>query len=66
LVGASGGIFYSTANEKENPMQWTPEVVQAEIDYRQQTARKGVELEHLRAAQKRHRSVWRRLRWHHD
>jgi hypothetical protein len=39
-------------------------MVKAEMDYRQQEARHGVALEHLRAARRSHPSVWKRLRWH--
>jgi hypothetical protein len=44
--------------------QWTPEMVKAEMDYRQHAARSGAALEHLRAARRAHPSVWKRLRWH--
>jgi hypothetical protein len=45
-------------------MQWTPEIVKAEMDYRQHVARNGVTVEHLRAARRAHPSLWKRLRWH--
>lgn len=47
-------------------MQWSPEMVKAEMDYRQRAARKGAELEHLRAARQAHPSMWHRLRSRHD
>jgi len=45
-------------------MQWTTELVKAEMDYRQHAARHGVALEHLRAARRAHPSLWKRLRLH--
>ena len=47
-------------------MQWTQEIVKAEMDYRQHVARNGVTVEHLRAARRAHPSMWKRLRWHSD
>ena len=45
-------------------MQWTTEIVKAEMDSRQRAAQHGVRLEHLRAARRAHPSMWKRLRWH--
>lgn len=45
-------------------MQFTPEMVKAEMDYRLSAARSGVALEHVRAARRAHPSRWKRLRWH--
>lgn len=46
-------------------MQWTPEAVKAEVEYRRETARHGVRPEHLRALRdSRHPSWLRRLRAH--
>jgi hypothetical protein len=47
-------------------MQYAPEFVQAEIDYRRQAARKGRDAENFRAARQAHPSVWRRLRVRHN
>lgn len=50
-------------------MNWAPEVVRVEMDYRIERAtglpHDGTTLEHLRAAQHAHRSWWRRHRDHH-
>jgi hypothetical protein len=45
-------------------MQYSPEIVKAEMDYRQHIALQGAELEHVRAARRAHPSMWKRLRWH--
>jgi hypothetical protein len=42
-------------------MQWTPEVVKAEMDYRLRTVRHGVTAEHLRAARRAHKPLWHRI-----
>lgn len=54
-------------------MNWAPEVVQAEMEYRIEralgTTYDGTTFEHLRAARRAHRSWWRRHRdqhSHHD
>jgi hypothetical protein len=50
-------------------MNWTPEVVRAEMDYRIERAvgdvRDSEQLAQLRAARERHQSWWRRLREQH-
>lgn len=50
-------------------MNWTPEVVRTEMDYRMERAlgdvREGTTLEHLRAARESHPSWWRRVRVQH-
>lgn len=48
-------------------MNWTPEVLRAEMDYRAERARgdSRTTIEHLRAAQQTHRSWWRRHRANH-
>jgi hypothetical protein len=45
-------------------MQWTQEYIKAEMDYRQNAARHGAALEHLRAARRAHPPLWKRLRLH--
>jgi hypothetical protein len=53
----------SSPYQKERVIEmWTPETVQAEIDYRRRAARQGVDLENMRAARAAHPSLWRRLR----
>ncbi|HWM05697.1 MAG TPA: hypothetical protein VNP92_25435 [Actinophytocola sp.] len=50
-------------------MNWTPEVVRAEMDYRVERAlgdvRRGTTLEHLRAARTSNPTWWRRVRVAH-
>lgn len=50
-------------------MNWTPEIMQTEMDYRVERAlgdlRHGTTLEHLRAARESHPSWWRRMRVQH-
>ena len=54
----------SYIEERVIEMQWTQELVKAEMDYRQHVALRGAELEHVRAARRAHPSMWKRLRWH--
>ncbi|MFL6142428.1 MAG: hypothetical protein ACJ72N_11260 [Labedaea sp.] len=42
-------------------MQWTPELVSAEMEYRRRSARLELVAETLRAARKTHPARWRRL-----
>ena len=48
-------------------MNWAPEVLRAEMDYRVERAvgDPGTTLEHLRGAQQAHQSWWRRHRANH-
>ena len=49
-------------------MNWAPEIVQVEMDYRVERAlgaHDGTTREHVRAAQHAHRSWWQRYRDHH-
>jgi hypothetical protein len=48
-------------------MNWAPEALQAEIDYRVERAigDRGTTREHVRAAQQAHPSWWRRYRANH-
>ena len=48
-------------------MNWTPEAVRAEMDYRAEMAHgdRGTTLEHLRGARASHPSWWRRVRTQH-
>jgi hypothetical protein len=45
-------------------MEWTPEAVKAEMDYRLETARRHAVVRDLRRSRGRHPSWWRRLRSH--
>ena len=49
-------------------MNWTPEVLRAEMDYRAERAigDPGTTLEHLRGARQAHQSWWRRHRANHS
>ena len=49
-------------------MNWTPEAVRAEMDYREEQARGGdprTTADHLREARAKHPSWWRRVRTQH-
>jgi hypothetical protein len=59
--------LYSVEKQtKEIEMQWAPEIVKAEMDYRQEAARHSVVVERLRAARRESPSVWQRLRSRHE
>jgi hypothetical protein len=45
-------------------MQWTPELVRAEMEYRRRSAQSEIVAQTLRAARKGHPSRWRRLLSH--
>lgn len=47
-------------------MEWTPEAVRAEMDYRMETARRHNVVRQLREGADRRPSWWRRLRTQHQ
>jgi hypothetical protein len=46
-------------------MEWTPEAVKAQMDYRLEDARRFATARQVRKARTRHPSWWRRLRSQH-
>jgi hypothetical protein len=46
-------------------MEWTPEAIRAETDYRLETARRYAVAREFRKSRSRHPSWWKRLRARH-